>query len=126
MVTDVLNRLRQTFNVNLLALAAGVEALKDRAHLQQVRQCVAAGMRQWRQALPELKLKALPSAGNFLLLRVGPQAARVYEGMLRRGVIVRPVPNYGLPDWLRITIGTEPQNQRAIAALAAALCEIAP
>ena len=120
-VSDVLNRLRQSFNVNLLALAAGVEALRDVQHVEQARQCVTAGMRQWQQALPALKVSAVPSAGNFLLLRIGPRAAAVYEFMLHQGVIVRPVANYGLGSWLRVTIGTAAQNERAISALSAAL-----
>ena len=120
-VSDVLNRLRQSFNVNLLALAAGVEALRDVQHVEQARQCVKAGMRQWQHALPALKVSAVPSAGNFLLLRIGPRAAAVYEFMLHQGVIVRPVANYGLGSWLRVTIGTAAQNERAISALSAAL-----
>ena len=120
-VSDVLNRLRQSFNVNLLALAAGVEALRDVQHVEQARQCVKAGMRQWQHALPALKVSAVPSAGNFLLLRIGPRAAAVYEFMLHQGVIVRPVANYGLGSSLRVTIGTAAQNERAISALSAAL-----
>ncbi len=122
-VTDVLNRIRQSFNVNSLALAGGVEALRDHAHLQRVRACVASGLLQWRAALPRLGISALPSAGNFLLLRVGVKAPRIFDSMLRRGVIVRPVANYGLTEWLRVTIGTDAQNERAIDAFAAALQE---
>jgi histidinol-phosphate aminotransferase len=77
-------------------------------------------MVQVTRAFDELGLRYLPSHGNFVLVHVG-DGARVYQGLLRRGVIVRPVANYGLPQWLRVTIGLPEENARFIAALREAL-----
>lgn len=116
-VTDILNRVRQPFNVNILALAAATVALTDRAHLEASLKLNQAGMQQWVEACAELGLDYIPSVGNFLCVDVGRPAAPVYEALLREGVIVRPVANYGLPDHLRITLGLAQENRRAITAL---------
>lgn len=116
-VTDILNRVRQPFNVNILALAAATVALADRAHLEASLKLNQQGMQQWVEACAELGLEYIPSVGNFLCVDVGRPAAPVYEALLREGVIVRPVANYGLPNHLRITLGLAQENRRAIAAL---------
>lgn len=116
-VADVLNRVRQPFNVNTLALIAATAALTDRAHLEASLKLNRAGMAQWAEILAELDLEAIPSVGNFLCVDVGRPAAAVYEALLREGVIVRPVANYGLPNHLRITLGLAQENRRAGAAL---------
>lgn len=116
-VTDILNRVRQPFNVNILALTAAAAALGDRAHLEATLKLNQAGMAQWREAIAELGLTAIPSVGNFICVDIGRLAAPVYEALLREGVIVRPVANYGLPNHLRITLGLAQENRRAIAAL---------
>lgn len=116
-VADVLNRVRQPFNVNSLALIAATAALTDRAHLEASLKLNQAGMAQWREMLAELGLEAIPSVGNFLCVDMGRPAAPVYEALLREGVIVRPVANYGLPSHLRITLGLAQENRRAGAAL---------
>lgn len=120
-IANVLNRVRQAFNVNAVALAAARAALDDAEHLQRSVTLNDSGLRQLKDGLAEMRIRVLPSAGNFVLIDCGRPAATVYEAMLRQGVIVRPVANYGLPNHLRLTIGTAEQNQRMLAALAHAL-----
>jgi histidinol-phosphate aminotransferase len=120
-VADMLNRVRQPFNVNSIALAAALAALDDSEHLQRSVETNRAGMAQLRAGFDALGVRHLPSAGNFVMIDCGRPALPVYEAMLRRGVIVRPVGNYGLPNHLRITIGTREQNERLLAALKPAL-----
>jgi histidinol-phosphate aminotransferase len=115
-IADYLNRVRQPFNVNSLALLAAEAALDDVSHLQKSVASNATGMKQYQTALAEMHLDYIPSAGNFISVRVG-QAADVYEQLLRRGIIVRPVANYGMPEYLRISIGSEAENERCLAAL---------
>jgi histidinol-phosphate aminotransferase len=115
-IADVLNRVRQPFNVNSLALAAAETALADTAHLQAGLAATAQGMQAYIKACAELGLDYLPSVGNFICIKVG-DGLQVYEALLREGVIVRPVANYGMPEYLRISIGTAEENTRCIAAL---------
>jgi histidinol-phosphate aminotransferase len=115
-LTDLLNRVRQPFNCNSLAQAAALAALADDDFVARGAEINRAGMARLTRAFDELGLRYVPSFGNFVLVHVG-QAARVYEGLLRRGVIVRPVANYGLPQWLRVTIGLPEENEKFIAAL---------
>jgi len=115
-LTDLLNRVRQPFNCNSLAQAAAVAALADQAFVERSVEVNRRGMAQVTAAFDALGLRYLPSHGNFVLVQVGDGAA-VYQGLLRRGVIVRPVANYGLPQWLRVTIGLPEENDRFIAAL---------
>lgn len=118
-VADMMNRVRQPFNVNSLALAAATAALADQEHLAQSIALNTNGMRQLIAGFDKLGLRHYPSAGNFILIDCGKPAAPIYEALLRAGVIVRPVGNYALPNHLRITIGTTEQNERFLAALAA-------
>jgi histidinol-phosphate aminotransferase len=120
-VADLLNRVRQPFNVNSLALAAAEAALDDAAHLAASVELNRAGLAEMRRGLTRLGLAVLPSAANFLLADFGRPVAPVYEGLLREGVIVRPVAGYGLPNALRITVGTAAENARCLAALARVL-----
>jgi len=115
-LTDLLNRVRQPFNCNSLAQAAAVAALDDEAFVARSVEVNRQGMAQLTAAFDALGLRYLPSFGNFVLVQVGDGAA-VYQGLLKRGVIVRPVANYGLPQWLRVTIGLPEENDRFIAAL---------
>jgi len=119
-LTDLLNRVRQPFNVNAVAQAAALAALKDRAFLEQSYQLNVAGMQQIIDGFRRLQLDSVPSYGNFVLVKVG-DAVGVYHQLLRRGVIVRPVANYDLPEWLRITIGLRDENERFLQALAESL-----
>lgn len=120
-LTDLLNRIRQPFNVNSLAQAAAIAALQDEAFLQKGYVLNKAGYAQFTQAFAQMNLPYLPSSGNFVLVKVGndDQAGmRVNRELLERGVIVRPVANYGLPQWLRISIGLPEENEICIKALA--------
>jgi histidinol-phosphate aminotransferase len=119
-LTDLMNRVRQPFNVNTVAQAAAVAALADEDFLARSYELNLRGMQQLTEAFKSLGLEYVPSVGNFVLVRVGP-AARVYEELLRRGVIVRPVANYGLPEWLRITVGLPEENEVFLRALPDAL-----
>ncbi|WP_323118512.1 histidinol-phosphate transaminase [Burkholderia alba] len=122
--TDLLNRLRQPFNVNSLAQAAAIAALGDDAFLDQSAKLNAQGYRQLVAAFERLGLDYVPSHGNFVLVRVGHDdgaGARVNLALLKQGVIVRPVGNYGLPQWLRVTIGLPQENDAFVAALENAL-----
>jgi histidinol-phosphate aminotransferase len=119
-LTDLMNRVRQPFNVNTVAQAAAVAALADDAFLACSYELNLRGMQQLTQAFEALDLEYVPSVGNFVLVKVGP-AARVYQELLKRGVIVRPVANYGLPEWLRITVGLPEENDVFLRALPEAL-----
>jgi histidinol-phosphate aminotransferase len=120
-VADLLNRVREPFNVNSLALVAAAAALDDVSHLERGRAVNRAGMRQLQDACRPLGLNWLPSVGNFLCVDVGRPGREVFLELLKRGVIVRPVDNYGLPRFLRISIGTEADNARLVDMLNAVL-----
>jgi len=120
-VAEILNRVRQPFNVNLVSLAAATAALEDRAHVAAVAALNREGRERLASGCRALGVSTLPSATNFLLIDVGRPAGPVYEAMLRAGVIVRPMAGYGLPNCLRITTGTAAQEQRCLKALAQAL-----
>jgi histidinol-phosphate aminotransferase len=120
-IADMLNRVRQPFNTNSLALAAAEAALADDTHLAASRELNAAGMKQLIAAFKQLGLAYIPSVGNFIAVDVGRNGAEVYEQLLREGVIVRPVASYEMPNHLRITIGTEVENKKFIEALTTVL-----
>lgn len=123
-VLDPLNRLRAPFNVNLPAQRAALAALGDEEHIERTRAMNRAGMRQLTGGLHRLGLEVVPSCANFVLVRVGRRdgdVARIYEALLRRGVIVRPVGIYQLPHHIRVTIGTERDNERFLSSLAEVL-----
>ena len=121
-VVDLLNRVRQPFNVSSVALAAATAALGDEDFLASSAELNRSGMRQFTDAFADLGLEWIASAGNFVAVRVG-DAAAVNRALLRQGVIVRPVAGYGMPEWLRISIGLPDENARCIAALRVALTE---
>lgn len=118
-VADMLNRVRQPFNVSSLGLAAACAALRDAEHLAKSVALNRDGLKQLATGFDQLLVRHYPSAGNFILIDCGKPAASIYEALLRAGIIVRPVVNYGLPNHLRITIGTHEQNERLLVALAA-------
>jgi histidinol-phosphate aminotransferase len=118
-VANLLNRIRQPFNVSSVGLAAAAAALDDVDHLRKTVALNAHGRSQLRAGLEALGLPVLPSAGNFLLCDLGRPSGPVNEQLLRAGVITRPVGNYGLPNHLRISVGTHAQNERLLAALSA-------
>ncbi len=108
--------IRQPFNINSIAQAGALAALDDTAHVQKTRANNAAGMKQVVDGLLGLGVEFIPSAGNFVLARVG-DGKRVFDEMLKLGVIVRPMGGYELPAWIRISIGTAKENKRGLAAL---------
>jgi len=116
-LADLLNRIRQPFNVNALAQAGAAAAIADREHVRASVEMNRAGMRQLTAAFDRLEIRHIPSVANFVTIDLGRPAAPVNDALLRRGVIVRPVGNYGLPNHLRISIGLEQENARFIAAL---------
>ncbi len=121
-VAAMLNRVRQPFNVSSVAQAAAVAALGDAAHLHSSIALNAAGMRQITAGLNKLNLDYIPSFGNFLSFRIG-NATAMYQRLLKRGIIVRPVANYGMPEYLRVSIGLEAENQKFLSALTDAMQE---
>jgi histidinol-phosphate aminotransferase len=122
-VADVMNRVRQPFNVNSLALVAATAALDDMEFVARSYAANLSGMKQLAEGSRALQLEFIPSCGNFLTIRVG-KAGEIYKRLLRRGVIVRPVGGgYGLPEHLRVTIGTPEENEKFLGALAASLKE---
>ncbi|MGZ5066110.1 MAG: histidinol-phosphate transaminase [Usitatibacter sp.] len=119
-VAEIMNRVRQPFNVNHLAMVAACAALEDDAFIEKSRANNAAGLVQLEAGFRRLGLEYVPSRGNFITVRVG-DAARVYDCLLREGVIVRPIAGYGMPEHLRVTVGLPAQNDRFLAALERAM-----
>jgi histidinol-phosphate aminotransferase len=119
-LTDLLNRVRQPFNVNSLAQAAAIAALNDKEFLAKSFAVNRDGKKQLQQGFEKLALQFVPSYANFVLVKVG-DAARINLELLKRGVIVRPVAGDGLPEWLRVSIGLPHENQTFLDALTAIL-----
>jgi len=115
-----LEKIRQPFNINLLAQVAALAALDDVEHVRKTRVNNFAGLESFKRAFRDLKLEYLPSFANFMLVRVG-NGQRVFEALQKQGVIVRPMGGYQLPEWIRISIGTPQENERCLAALKMAL-----
>jgi len=111
-----LEKTREPFNVNSLAQAGALAALDDEEHVARTRAVNRAGLDFLGGAFRKLGVEFVPSHGNFILARVG-DAAGVFGELQKRGVITRPVAGYGLPEWLRISVGTEAQNGRCVEAL---------
>ncbi|HTN33117.1 MAG TPA: histidinol-phosphate transaminase [Marinobacter sp.] len=120
-VANILNRVRQPFNVNSVALAAATAALTDEGYLERSRKNNTSGLSQLEQAFERMKLNYIPSSGNFVAVEVGDQAMDIYQFLLARGVIVRPVAGYGMPRHLRVSVGLPAQNERFIEVLEQAL-----
>lgn len=119
-LADMLNRVRQPFNVNNLALVGAAAALNDTGFLLESKRVNDAGMAQLLAGCQALGLAHIPSYGNFVCIRVAtPEhaAAAIFQALLRRGVIVRPVGNYGMPEYLRVSIGLPQQNARFLSVL---------
>jgi histidinol-phosphate aminotransferase len=116
-VAEVLNRLRPAFNVNSIAQAGALAALGDQAHMRSAVERTLRELTRVTACLGQLRLWSAPSAANFVLLRLSAPAAPVFERLLRRGLIVRPLAGYGLPDCLRISIGLPQDNDRLLSTL---------
>jgi histidinol-phosphate aminotransferase len=119
-VADLMNRVRQPFNVNSISLAAAAAALDDAEFVRRGFELNLSGMRRMTQGLTQLGLSYIPSFGNFVSFRT-KDAQGVFQRLLERGVIVRPVASYGMPDYLRVTIGLESENERFLEALGQSL-----
>jgi histidinol-phosphate aminotransferase len=115
-VANLLQKARQPFNVNAIAQAGALAALADADHIAKTRSVNSAGMAFYEAALSARGLEYVPSYANFLLIKVG-EGDQVFRDMLKQGVIVRAMSSYKLPDWVRISIGTEPQNHRSLEVL---------
>ena len=121
-VTDMMNRVRQPFNVNSIAQAAAVAALHDIEFVQRTYALNQLGMQQITAGLSKLGLSYIPSYGNFISFRIGGATA-MYRRLLELGVIVRPVANYDMADYLRVSIGLKSENEKFLTALAQAIKE---
>ena len=119
-IADLMNRVRQPFNVNSIAQAAAVASLGDDEFVERTRALNQAGMVQITQGLEKLGLTFIPSFANFVSFKVA-DARGVYERLLNQGVIVRPIANYEMPDYLRVSIGLFSENARFLEALAEAI-----
>lgn len=116
-IAGVLNRVRQPFNTNMLAQCAATVSLDDVDHVTESVAMNNAGKSFLQQAFTEMDLKYLPTMGNFISVNVKQDGMALYQKLLQQGVIVRPVANYDMPEYLRITIGTQQQNERFVKAL---------
>jgi histidinol-phosphate aminotransferase len=115
-----LEKIRQPFNANLLAQIGALAALDDKDHIQKTRSNNLNGLAFFARAFRDLKLPFVPSYANFILVKVG-QGQEVFDAMQKLGVITRPMGGYQLPEWLRISVGTPPENARCLSALQQAL-----
>lgn len=120
---DLLNKVRQPFNVNAMAQAAAVAAIGDQEYIASTRKLLVAGQKQMTDGLRALGLDPVETVTNFIMFRF-EKAAALTAAMTKRKVIVRPLAGFGLPDYVRISIGTEEENAKCLAALAEALKEI--
>jgi histidinol-phosphate aminotransferase len=115
-LVSALEKVRQPFNVNSVAQIGALAALEDAEHIHRSRQNNAQGLKFWERALRNLGLAYVPSAANFILVKVG-EGDRVFKELQKQGVIVRPMGGYQLPEFVRISIGTSAENERCLTAL---------
>ncbi len=115
-VADMMNRVRQPFNVNSMAQAAALAAIQDTDFVQKAYALNQRGMKQITDGLTKLGLEYIPSFGNFVSFKIR-DAMRIYRRLLELGVIVRPIANYAMPDYLRVSIGLETENEKFLSAL---------
>lgn len=123
-VADLMNRIRQPFNVNTVAQAGAIAALHDDEYVARSRRLNDEGLRQLVAGFGRMELPHIPSFGNFVCVRVG-DAAGIFRRLLERGVIVRPVGGYAMPEWLRVSVGLPAENERFLEALGAVLAPAA-
>lgn len=116
-LADYLLRVRLPFSVNLLAEAAGMAALEDTAFLQASLDTVVRGRKLLTEKLTQLGCRVYPSQANFLMLRPPVPALELFEALLKRGIIVRALKSYGLPELLRVSIGNDEENAMFLAAM---------
>ena len=114
---EMMNRVRQPFNCNLIAQAAGRAALNDADHVRRSLELNAVGKAYLYERLARFGLEYVETEGNFILVELGRSGQEVTDALMRKGVIVRPMAAYGFPDAVRVTIGKSDENKRFIAAL---------
>jgi histidinol-phosphate aminotransferase len=115
-IIKVLHKTRQPFNVNSIAQAGAIAALEDHAHLRETKRVVDEGRAYLQQQFTEMHIPFVPAVANFVMVNVGDGCA-VFEKLLKRKIIVRPLKGYGLPEWVRISVGTMEENKRLVVAL---------
>ena len=120
-IISYLNKVRQPFNVNSLAQVAGVAALGDKAYLEKSRQLVLDGRRFFYQEFEKMGLEYCPSQANFVLVNVKKDSVKIFEKLLKKGIIIRSMASYDLPQWIRVTVGYPKDNKRLIRELKKAL-----
>jgi len=112
----ILHKTRQPFNVNSIAQAGALAALEDDAHIRETKRVIDEGRAYLQEQFSEMQVSFVPAVANFVMVNVGDGCA-VFEKLLRRKIIVRPLKGYGLPEWVRITVGTMEENRKLIGAL---------
>jgi histidinol-phosphate aminotransferase len=115
-MTEVLHKTRQPFNVNSIAQAGAIAALEDEAHLRETKRIIDEGRAYLQEQFAEMQIPFVPAAANFVMVNVGDGCA-VFQKLLHRKIIVRPLKGYGLPEWVRISVGTMEENKKLIVAL---------
>jgi histidinol-phosphate aminotransferase len=120
-MVEVLHKTRQPFNVNSIAQAAAIAALDDEAHLCKTKRVIDEGRVYLQEQFAEMQVSFVPAAANFVMVNVGDGCA-VFQKLLQRKIIVRPLKGYGLPEWVRISIGTMAENKKLIATLRQVIC----
>jgi histidinol-phosphate aminotransferase len=120
-IASLLHRVRQPFNINLPAQVGALAALEDRRHYEKTINGTRDGLAWLTKQVQDLGCTAYPSFTNFFLIDVQGDATLLYEAMLREGVIIRSMKAYGYPNFIRITVGTDEENRRFIAALSSCL-----
>jgi histidinol-phosphate aminotransferase len=115
-LTEVLHKTRQPFNANSIAQAGAIAALDDETHLRETKRVIDEGRAYLQEQFAEMQIPFVPAAANFLMVNVGDGCA-VFQKLLQRKIIVRPLKGYGLPEWVRISVGTMEENKKLITAL---------
>ncbi|HEX3420258.1 MAG TPA: histidinol-phosphate transaminase [Candidatus Udaeobacter sp.] len=121
-ITEVLHKTRQPFNVNSIAQAAAIAALADDEHLRETRKVIDEGRAYLQEHFADMQIPFVPAAANFVMVNVGDGCA-IFQKLLQRKIIVRPLRGYGLPEWVRISVGTMDENKKLVAALSEVIPE---
>lgn len=116
-IAELLNRVRQPFNINSLGMAAAALSLNDDHYIESSKDANQSGLRQIEAGLKALKLNFIPSVGNFISFRLEQSVQAVYQSLLQQGVIIRPIENYQMPGYVRVSVGTESENSIFLNAL---------
>ncbi|MFN7098725.1 MAG: aminotransferase class I/II-fold pyridoxal phosphate-dependent enzyme, partial [Gammaproteobacteria bacterium] len=119
---DMLNRVKLPFNISSTAMIAVIAAFGDHEHIEATLTLNQEGMQYLKEELAKMHITFLPPAGNFMTIDIAQDGVNLYQALLREGVIVRPLVGYGLPTFLRVSIGTMAENQRFITSLRKVLC----